>query len=134
MLDCELYGLNPMGHHWTNLQIHIVNTVLLFILLNWMTGAVWPSSLVAALFALHPLHVESVTWVAERKDVLCALFWILSILAYVRYTRNRSKMNYLLLVVLFSFGLMSKPMIVTLPFTLLLLDFWPLSRFQSMVH
>jgi len=130
MLDIELYGLSPMGHHLTNLQIHTVNTVLLFILLNWMTGAIWPSSFVAALFAVHPLHVESVAWVAERKDVLCAFFWILSILAYVRYTRNQSKMNYLLIVILFAFGLMSKPMIVTLPFTLLLLDFWPLSRFE----
>ena len=134
MLDIELYGLNPMGHHLTSLQIHIVNTVLLFILLNWMTGAIWRSAFVAALFALHPLHVESVAWVAERKDVLCAFFWILSTLAYVRYTRNQSKINYLLLVVLFVFGLMAKPMIVTLPFTLLLLDFWPLSRFQSMLQ
>lgn len=134
MLDIELYGLSPMGHHLTSLQIHIVNTVLLFILLNWMTGAVWPSGFVAALFALHPLHVESVAWAAERKDVLCALFWILSILAYVRYTRNQSKMNYLLIVVLFAFGLMSKPMIVTLPFTLLLLDFWPLSRFEQKTY
>lgn len=134
MLDIELYGLNPMGHHLTNLQIHLVNTVLLFILLNWMTKAVWPSSFVAALFALHPLHVESVAWVAERKDVLCAFFWILSMLAYVRYTINQSKMNYLLIVVLFAFGLMSKPMIVTLPFTLLLLDFWPLSRFEPKAY
>ena len=134
MLDIEFYGLSPMGHHLTNLQIHIANTVLLFILFNWMTGAVWPSSLVAALFALHPLHVESVAWVAERKDVLCAFFWILSTLAYVRYTRNQSKTNYLLIVVLFVFGLMSKPMIVTLPFTLLLLDFWPLSRFKPKVY
>jgi len=134
MLDIELYGLNPIGHHLTSIQIHIINTVLLFILLNWMTEAVWPSSFVAALFALHPLHVESVAWVAERKDVLCAFFWILSILAYVRYTRNKSKTNYLLIVVLFAFGLMSKPMIVTLPFTLLLLDFWPLSRFKPKAY
>lgn len=134
MLDVELYGLSPMGHHLTSLQIHIANTVLLFILLNYMTGAVWPSGFVSALFALHPLHVESVVWVAERKDVLCAFFWILSISAYVRYTRNQSKMNYLLLVVLFAFGLMAKPMIVTLPFTLLLLDFWPLSRFKQKTY
>ena len=96
-LDVELYGLNPMGHHLTSLQIHIANSVLLFILLNWMTGAIWSSSFVAALFALHPLHVESVAWIAERKDVLCAFFWILSTLAYVRYIRNKSKTNYLLL-------------------------------------
>ena len=99
-----------------------------------MTGAIWSSGFVAALFALHPLHVESVAWIAERKDVLCAFFWILSILAYVRYTRNQSKTNYLLIVVLFVFGLMSKPMIVTLPFTLLLLDFWPLSRFKQKTY
>jgi 4-amino-4-deoxy-L-arabinose transferase-like glycosyltransferase len=108
MLDIEFYGLSPMGHHLTNLQIHIVNTVLLFILFNWMTGTVWPSSFVAALFALHPLHVESVAWIAERKDVLCAFFWILSISVYVRYTKNQSKVNYLLIVVLFALGLMSK--------------------------
>jgi Flp pilus assembly protein TadD len=134
MLDFELYGLNPMGHHWTNLQIHIVNTVLLFLFLKWMTGAIWRSAFVAALFAVHPLHVESVAWVAERKDVLCSFFWILSMWAYVRYVRNTTKIRYVLLVIFFIFGLMSKPMIVTLPFVLLLLDFWPLSRFQSMLH
>ncbi len=131
MLDIDLYGLNPMGHHWTNLQIHIVNTVLLFLFLRWMTGAIWKSAFVAALFAIHPLHVESVAWIAERKDVLCAFFWILSMLAYVGYVRHPKKRYYLLLVILFALGLMSKPMIVTLPFALLLLDFWPLDRFRS---
>lgn len=133
MLDIELYGLNPMGHHWTNLQIHIVNSILLFLFLQWISGAIWRSALVAALFAVHPLHVESVAWVAERKDVLCAFFWILSMWAYVGYVRLPNKTRYLLLLILFTLGLMSKPMIVTLPFTLLLLDFWPLYRFQSII-
>jgi Flp pilus assembly protein TadD len=131
ILDIELYGLNPMGHHWMNLQIHIVNSILLFLVFNMMTGAIWKSAFVAALFALHPLHVESVAWVAERKDVLSAFFWILSIWAYARYTRQPDKKRYFLLIIFFVLGLMAKPMIVTLPFVLLLLDFWPLSRLQS---
>ena len=131
MLDCELYGLNPMGHHWTSLQIHLINSILLFLVLKMMTGALWRSSFVAALFALHPLHVESVAWVAERKDVLSTFFWILSVWAYVRYVRQPDKKRYFLLILFFILGLMSKPMLVTLPFVLLLLDFWPLSRFQS---
>ena len=134
MLDMELYGLNPMGHHWTNLQIHIINVVLLFLFLRCMTGAVWRSAFVAALFAVHPIHVESVAWVSERKDVLCAFFWILSMWAYVGYVRRPNKTRYLSLLILFALGLMSKPMIVTLPFTLLLLDFWPLYRFQSFIE
>lgn len=85
MLDFELYGSNPMGHHWKNVQIHVANTILVFLVFNWMTGVLWQSSVVAALFALHPLHVESVAWVAERKDVLRAFFWILSMWAYVRH-------------------------------------------------
>ena len=133
MLDSEFYSLNPMGHHWTNLQIHIANTILLFLFFNWVTGALWRSGLVAALFAVHPLHVESVAWVAERKDVLCAFFWIMSMWAYVGYVRNTLKIRYVLLIILFILGLMSKPMIVTLPFVLLLFDFWPLLRFQSML-
>ena len=131
MLDYELYGSNPMGHHWTNLQIHAANTILLFLVFNWMTGALWQSSVVAALFALHPLHVESVAWVAERKDVLSAFFWILSMWAYVRYVRRPVASRYLLLIFFYILGLMAKPMLVTLPFVLLLLDFWPLSRFKS---
>ena len=131
MLDYELYGLNPMGHHWMNLQIHIINSILLFIVLKMMTGAVWKSAFVAALFALHPLHVESVAWISERKDVLSTFFWILSMWAYVRYVKQSDKKRYFLLILFFILGLMSKPMLVTLPFALLLLDFWPLSRFQS---
>lgn len=132
MMDYKLYGLDPMGHHWTNLQIHIVNSILLFLVFKMMTGALWQSSFVAALFALHPLHVESVAWVAERKDVLSTFFWILSMWAYVRYARHPGKKRYALLTLLFILGLMTKPMLVTLPFVLLLLDFWPLSRFQPM--
>ena len=130
MLDCELYGLNPMGHHWTNVQFHIANTLLLFFILFKMTGALWRSAFVAALFALHPLHVESVAWVSERKDVLSAFFGLLSIAAYCRYVKNPRIINYLLIILLLGLGLMAKPMLVTLPFVLLLLDFWPLKRFQ----
>ena len=130
MLDCELYGLDPMGHHWTNLQLHIANTLLLFLILQMMTGAIWQSAFVAALFALHPLHVESVAWVSERKDVLSTFFGLLSIAAYCRYVRNPRIINYLLIILLLGLGLMAKPMLVTFPFVLLLLDFWPLKRFQ----
>lgn len=131
MLDIEIYGLNPMGHHWTNLQIHVVNSILLFLVFKMMTGALWRSAFVAALFALHPLHVESVAWVSERKDVLSTFFWILSMWTYMHYIRHSNKKQYLLLILFFTIGLMSKPILVTLPFVLLLLDFWPLSRFQS---
>jgi Flp pilus assembly protein TadD len=131
MLDIDIYGLNPIGHHLTNLQFHILNSILLFLVFKMMTGALWQSAFVAALFALHPLHVESVAWVAERKDVLSTFFWILSMWAYVRYVRQPEKKRYFLLILFFILGLMSKPMLVTLPFVLLLLDFWPLSRFQS---
>jgi tetratricopeptide (TPR) repeat protein len=130
MLDCELYGLNPMGHHWTNLQLHITNTILLFLILQLMTGAIWRSAFVAALFALHPLHVESVAWVSERKDVLSTFFGLLMIGAYYRYVKMSNLKNYLLVIIFLSLGLMAKPMLVTFPFVLLLLDFWPLERFQ----
>ena len=130
MLDCELYGLNPTGHHWTNVQFHIANTLLLFFILQQMTGALWRSALVAALFALHPLHVESVAWIAERKDVLSAFFGLLSIAAYCRYVENPRIINYLLIILLLGLGLMAKPMLVTLPFVFLLLDLWPLQRFK----
>ena len=130
MLDCELYEMNPAGHHWTNIVFHIANTLLLFFILFKMTGALWKSAFVAALFALHPLHVESVAWISERKDVLSTFFGLLSIAAYCRYTKKSSTGNYLLVIVLFGLGLMAKPMLVTLPFVLLLLDFWPLKRFQ----
>ncbi|MDI6688467.1 MAG: tetratricopeptide repeat protein, partial [Desulfobacterales bacterium] len=130
MLDYELYGLNPMGHHWTNLQFHIANTLLLFFTFFKMTGVLWRSAFVAALFALHPLHVESVAWVAERKDVLSAFFWILTISAYLRYVEKPALIRYFMILLFFVLGLMSKPMLVTLPFVLLLLDFWPLQRLQ----
>ena len=130
MLDCELYGLNPMGHHLTNLLLHTMNTILLFIVLELMTGAIWKSAFVAALFALHPLHVESVAWVSERKDVLSAFFGVLTMGAYYRYVKGPDFKNYVLVIVFLGLGLMAKPMLVTLPFVLLLLDFWPLKRFH----
>ena len=129
-LDYKLFGLNPAGHHLTNLLLHIVNTLLLFAILNAMTGALWQSAFVAALFALHPLHVESVAWVAERKDVLSTFFLLLTMAAYLRYTRKPDARSYRLTLVLFALGLMSKPMLVTLPFVLLLLDYWPLNRLE----
>ena len=128
MTDVELFGLNPRGHHLTSLLLHALNSSLLFLLLSRMTGANWPSAFAAAAFAVHPLRVESVAWVAERKDVLCGLFWILTIGAYVRYTERATLGRYLCVVLLFTLGLMAKPMLVTLPFVLLLLDYWPLSR------
>ena len=130
MLDCELYGMNPAGHHWTQVEFHIVNTVLLFFILFKMTGALFKSAFVAALFALHPLHVESVAWVSERKDVLSTFFGLLMIFAYHRYVKAPGFKNYLLIIIFFSLGLMAKPMLVTFPLVLLLLDFWPLERFQ----
>jgi hypothetical protein len=130
MLDCQLYGLKPAGHHLTNLVFHIASTLLLFLVLKGMTGALWRSAFVAALFALHPLHVESVAWVAERKDVLSTFFWILTMWAYVRYTKQPRLNRYMLALLSFGLGLMSKPMLVTLPFVLLLVDYWPLGRFR----
>ncbi|MCL6520459.1 MAG: tetratricopeptide repeat protein [Armatimonadetes bacterium] len=131
MLDYQLFGLNPMGHHLMNLLIHLANTLLLFSVLRRMTEAVWRSAFVAALFGVHPLHVESVAWVAERKDVLSTLFWMLTMHAYSRYAQSPTIKTYLLVVVIFTFGLMSKPMLVTLPFVLLILDYWPLERIGS---
>lgn len=130
MLDCEIYWLNPSGHHWTSLEFHIANTLLLFLILRWMTGTLWQSALVAALFALHPLHVESVAWIAERKDVLSTFFWMLTIGAYIRYVKHPALNRYVLVIFVFILGLMSKPMLVTLPFALFLLDFWPLGRLR----
>jgi protein O-mannosyl-transferase len=159
-LDVQLYGLNPAGHHFTSLLFHVANSILLFLLLNRMTAALWRSAFVAALFALHPLHAESIAWVAERKDVLSAFFFFLTLWAYLRYVEERreksgerrtgnhaqsladgptlhaprsylpSSIYYLLSLLFFVLGLMSKPMLVTLPFVLLLLDYWPLQRFQ----
>jgi hypothetical protein len=130
MLDFELYGLNPGGYHLTNLLLHIINTLLLFLIFKRMTGAVWKSAFIAALFALHPLNVESVAWVAERKNVLSTFFWMLTLLTYVYYVARPSLTRYMLIPFTFAFGLMAKPMVVTLPFVLLLLDYWPLKRFQ----
>ena len=131
MLDVELYGLNPRGHHLTNVFLHLLNTLLLFFILQRMTGALWRSGFVAALFALHPLHVESVAWVAERKDVLSTLFWLLTLWAYTWYVEGPKFTRYLLALFSFALGLMAKPMLVTLPFVLLLLDYWPLGRIQA---
>jgi len=131
MLDCQLYGLKAGGHHATNIVLHTIAVLLLFRVLRQMTGAVWKSVVVAALFAVHPLHVESVAWVSERKDVLSAVFFLLMLNAYVRYARAASITRYLAVAVLFAAGLMSKPMLVSAPVVLLLLDYWPLRRFEQ---
>jgi len=131
IVDYQLHGLNPGGYHLTNLILHILSTLLLFWLFNRMTGAVWRSAFVAALFALHPLHVESIAWVSERKDVLSAFFWILTLCLYVYYTEKPVIRRYLLVVFSFVLALMSKPMVVTLPVMMILLDYWPLKRFES---
>jgi tetratricopeptide (TPR) repeat protein len=128
IVDCEIFDLNPRGPHLVNMLFHIANTLLLFIVLKRMTGRVWPSAFVAALFGLHPLHVESVAWVAERKDVLSTFFWMLTMLAYAWYAEKPRIGRYLLVLLSFTLGLMAKPMLVTLPFVLLLLDYWPLER------
>ena len=139
MLDREWFGAGPAGPHFVNLLFHAANTVVLLLLLNELTAALWRSVFVAALFALHPLHVESVAWISERKDVLSTLFWLLSLLAYARYAREGTRQQaegrspassgaYWLALIFFALGLMSKPMLVTLPLTLLLLDYWPLNR------
>ena len=129
MLDCQLYGLHPAGHHLTNVILHSATVIALFLVLRQMTGALWRSAFVAAVFAIHPLRVESVAWVAERKDVLSGLFFMLTIGAYVRHARNPlSAARYALVILLFALGLMCKPMLVTLPLVLLLLDYWPLQR------
>jgi tetratricopeptide (TPR) repeat protein len=134
MLDCQLYGLHAGGHHVTNVLFHTLNSVLLFLVLRRMTGTLWRAAMVAALFAWHPLHVESVAWVSERKDVLSTFFFMLTLWAYARYAENlksqisNSKFHYIMALVFFALGLMAKSMLVTLPFVLLLLDWWPLQR------
>ena len=128
MLDVELFGTKPGLHHLTNVIFHILNSILLFLILEKMTGAMWRSAAVAALFALHPLHVESVAWIAERKDVLSTFFWMLTMASYLLYAHRRTVSRYLIVVFFYILGLLSKPMLVTLPFVLLLLDFWPLNR------
>jgi protein O-mannosyl-transferase len=132
MLDAQLFGAGPAGPHLINVILHAANTVLLFLLLRQMSGILWPSAFVAAVFAIHPLRVESVAWVAERKDVLSGLFFMLTLGAYVCYSRGPFLLGrYLAAVVLFACGLLSKSMLVTLPFVLLLLDYWPLQRISS---
>jgi tetratricopeptide (TPR) repeat protein len=131
MLDWKLFGPRAGGHHWTNVVIHIFNTILIFLLLRTLTGALWRSAFVAVLFAIHPINVESVAWISERKNVLSTFFWIVTMLFYVWYVRFPNWQKYLLVVISFALGLMSKPMLVTLPFTLLLLDYWPLGRMNT---
>ena len=130
MLDYQLYGSNPKGHHLTSLLFHIANVLLLFLVLLRMTGALWKSGMVAALFAIHPFNVESVAWVSERKNVLSTFFWLLTMWAYLRYAGKTSLKGYSLVVLFFVLGLMSKPMLVTLPFVLLMMDYWPLRRLK----
>ena len=131
MLDCQIFGVRPGAHHLVNLFFHVASAVALFLIWNAMTGHVWASGFVAAAFALHPLRVESVAWIAERKDVLSTFFWMLTLAAYVRYTRrpSRANMNWVLLA--FGLGLSAKSMLITLPFALLLLDYWPLRRLRG---
>jgi Flp pilus assembly protein TadD len=151
MLDCQLFGMHPGAHHLVSVAWHAANALLLFLLVRLLTGALWPSAIVAALFAWHPLRVESVAWAAERKDVLCAFFALLTLVAYVRYARTRSpgetpgaarslgghvtarrpSLAYALALTSFALGLLAKPMLVTLPFVMLLLDFWPLARLSG---
>jgi tetratricopeptide (TPR) repeat protein len=128
MLDCQLFGVDSGAQHLVSLFIHALSTLLLFFALRRATGAPWPSAFTAFVFALHPLHVESVAWIAERKDVLSAFFWFLALYFYVRYAERPNLRDYLLVAAFFTLGLMSKPMLVTFPFTLLLFDVWPLRR------
>jgi tetratricopeptide (TPR) repeat protein len=130
MLDCQLFGLNPGAHHLVNVFLHSIAALLLFIFLQQTTARVWLSAFVAAAFAIHPLRVESVAWIAERKDVLSGVFFMLTLIAYARYVRAPSASRYVAMSILFACGLMSKPMLVTTPFVLLLLDYWPLQRFE----
>ena len=128
VLDCQLFGPSPGRMHLINVLLHLVNTLLLFAVLKKMTGSLWPSAFVAAAFALHPMHVESVAWIAERKDVLSTFFLLLTLAAYIGYTNRPSVFRYVVTLVTFALGLMAKPMLVTMPFVLLLLDYWPLNR------
>ena len=130
MLDYQLYESHPKGHYLTNLFLHIASALILFIVLFRMTGALWQSAFVAAMFAFHPLNVESVAWIAERKNVLSTLFWLMTIWAYIHYAENPTIKRYSLVFLFFTLGLMSKPMLVTLPFALLLLDYWPLKTIE----
>lgn len=128
ILDCRIFGLNPLGHHFVSLLFHITNSLLLFWILQNITGTIWASAFVAAVFAVHPVQVESVAWASERKTVLSGLFWLLTIAAYVRYTRRPAFGRYILVLLVFGLCIMTKPIVVTLPLVLLLLDYWPLER------
>src|SRR5213593_4755289 len=130
MLDCQFFGLNPGGHHFTNVLLHTIAVILLFLLFQKMTGALWRSAFVAAIFAIHPMRVESVAWIAERKDVLSGVFFMLTLGAYVHYTRGPSIGRYVTMSIFLACGLMSKATFVTVPLMLLLLDYWPLNRSQ----
>jgi len=127
-LDCSLFGLNPVGHHYMNVVLHAVNAILLFLLLQSATGFTWRSLMVAALFALHPVNVESVAWASERKNVLSMMFLLLALWAYAGYVKKPGVGRYVMVTVLFACGLMAKPQAITLPFVLLLWDYWPLQR------
>lgn len=133
MLDCQLFGLASGMHHLTGLVLHIANSLLLFLILKRMTARLWPSAFVAALFALHPINVDSVAWVAERKNVLSTFFWMLALLSYVYYCKRPGAYRYLLVFLVFGMGLLAKPMLMTLPFVLILLDYWPLERLRTHV-
>jgi tetratricopeptide (TPR) repeat protein len=128
MIDCQFFGLNPGAHHMVSVLFHVLNTMLLFLILRAMTGALWKSAFVAALFALHPMHVESVAWASERKDVLSAFFWMATMGSYFWYVNNKGRRRYLLVVLCYGLGLMAKPMLVSLPLVLCFLDVWPLRR------
>ena len=128
MVDCELFGLNPGKHHLMNVFLHIINSILLFLVFMMMTGTLWRSAFVAFLFALHPINVDSVAWIAERKNLLSTLFCMLTIMAYIYYSRRPSFYKYILILFVFTLGLLSKPMLISIPFVLILLDFWPLKR------
>ncbi|HST30568.1 MAG TPA: tetratricopeptide repeat protein [Chthoniobacterales bacterium] len=131
MFDCQIFGLQPGAHHFVNVVLHSASVILLFLLLEQTTASLWRSAFVAAVFAVHPLHVESVAWISERKDVLSGLFFMLTLLAYVHYSRKPDAIRYCAMSILFVCGLLSKPMLVTLPAVLLLLDYWPLGRFKT---
>ena len=131
MTDCALFGLNPGAHHFVNVVFHAANAALLFVLLLRLTEKLWPAALIAALFAWHPLHVESVAWISERKDVLSMFFALLTLLSYAKFAKENSRRAYWLALSFFTLGLLAKPMLVTLPFVLLLLDFWPLRRISN---
>lgn len=130
MVDCQLYGVNPFGHRLTNIVLHLLNAILLYSFLNWTTGAPIKSAFISILFAIHPINVESVIWIAERKNLLSSLFWLLAMMIYVSYVNSRKKLHYVILFIVITMGLLSKPMLVTLPFALVLLDVWPLGRIR----